>query len=291
MLRPPRGENRHPFSMQAMNKQMSERDNHIEVVKVRFKRGNRLVFWDLCCTFPRSQISVILGGSGSGKSTLLRMIGCLEKPDHGDIWIDGETEITCMPENQARNFRHRVGMMFQHGALLDSMTVYDNAALPLREHTDKSEAEIRREVHGVFEAVGLREVDRLLPGQLSGGMLKRAALARALIMAPEILLCDEPFSGLDPQTICLVENLLVNINRKFRVTMLITSHHIESTLRIANHVVVLTDGAAVEGTTNEIAASSDPRVQGFFAPSCNQPALHPTTAQIRREQPSAESPA
>lgn len=241
-------------------------DLHVEVRNLHYARGGRTIFDGLSCGFPRGRISVILGKSGAGKSTLLRMLGCLLRPDSGDIWVDGEVELTCMPEAQARRFRRHIGMMFQGGALLDSMSVFDNVALPLREHTQMSEASIASEVKKVFDAVDLDAVDRMLPGQLSGGMKKRAALARALIMAPHVLLCDEPFSGLDPQTVCVIEDLLVSVSRRLHQTMIVTSHHIESTLRMAHHVVVIDDhGGAVSGTPAELIASSDPLVRGFFS--------------------------
>jgi phospholipid/cholesterol/gamma-HCH transport system ATP-binding protein len=238
---------------------------HISVRHLRFARGTRPVFRDLSCEFPRGKISVVLGPSGSGKSTLLRMISCLLQPQEGEIWVDGEIELTCMPERQARQFRRRIGMMFQGGALLDSMTVYDNVALPLREHTSKGEEEVRAEVLQVFDAVGLHDVNDLLPGELSGGMIRRAALARALILAPQVLLCDEPFAGLDPATVRLVESLLVRMNRRLGVTMIIASHHIGSTFRIADHTVLLLDGTCISAPPSELRTSRDPRVVAFLA--------------------------
>jgi phospholipid/cholesterol/gamma-HCH transport system ATP-binding protein len=155
-------------------------------------------------------------------------------------------------------------MMFQGGALLNSVSVFDNVALPLREHTELGEAEIRAQVHTIFQAVDLEGVDELLPGQLSGGMTKRAALARALVLRPRLLLCDEPFSGLDPATVRRVEALLLGVNERFGATLILTSHHVESTLRIASHVVVLAEGRAVEGAPGEVRASAEPAVREFF---------------------------
>ena len=238
---------------------------HLELHNLRFKWGERTIFEDLSCAFPAGEISVVLGASGAGKSTLLRMIACLTKPDSGEIWLDGETELTCMPERQAKHFRRSIGMMFQGGALLDALPVFDNVALPLREHTNQSESQIAREVQAVFESVGLHEVDRLLPGELSGGMIRRAALARALILKPEILLCDEPFAGLDPSTIRLVESMLVEANRRLRITMIITSHNIPSTLRMAAWTILLTEGIALSGPPGELYKSSDSRLTRFFA--------------------------
>ena len=237
----------------------------VEISSLCFRRGSRAIFEGLSCRFPAGRISVVLGGSGSGKSTLLRLVASLERPESGEIRVGGELALSEGSAEALRRYRRSVGMMFQGGALLNSVSVFDNVALPLREHTKLAEAEIRAEVHRIFEAVDLAGVDELLPGQLSGGMTKRAALARALVLKPRLLLCDEPFSGLDPATVRRVEALLLAVNRRFGVTMILTSHHVESTLRIADHVVVLAEGAALEGAPQEIRASAEPVVREFFA--------------------------
>ncbi len=239
---------------------------HVDILFLRYGIGEKKVFDGLSCRLAEGKITVVLGASGCGKSTLLRMIGCLLKPQWGDIWV-GDQEITCMPEEQCVRFRRRIGMLFQGGALLDSMTVFDNVALPLREHTKTPEHEIADLVHEQFDAMGLTKVDQLLPGQLSGGMRKRVALARALILHPEILLCDEPFSGLDPVAVRLIEDLLIEVNKRVGITMVVTSHHMGSTVRMADQVVFLTDGAAVCGPTREIMRSRDPRILAFLEAS------------------------
>lgn len=238
-------------------------DSHVALVGVRMAFGDREVFRDLSCAFPRGKISVILGGSGSGKSTILRLIGGLVQPQAGQILVEGE-DITRLSERRLYDVRRKIGMMFQGGALLDSLTVFDNLAFPLREHTSMSEAEIADAVHAGLEAVGLSDADTLLPGQLSGGMLKRAALARAIIRKPVILLCDEPFSGLDPVSVKLIAALLVRLNRRLGVTMLVVSHHIVTTMRMADRVVLLLPHGKVEGTPAELSRSSDERVAGFL---------------------------
>lgn len=239
---------------------------HVDILNLRIEYDERMVFDGLSCRFPQGKITVILGASGGGKSTLLRTIACLQKPDWGDIWV-GDQEVTCMPESQCKRFRRRIGMMFQGGALLDSLSIFDNVSLPLHEHTAMSESEIADAVHRQFEAVGLSGVDHLLPGQLSGGMIKRAALARAMILEPEILLCDEPFSGLDPLAVRLIEGLIVETNRRTGVTTLLTSHHMSSTMRMADQVVFLVGAAAVCGPTSEIQQSIDPRIRSFLRAS------------------------
>jgi phospholipid/cholesterol/gamma-HCH transport system ATP-binding protein len=235
----------------------------VDVIGVRLAFGERRVFDGLTCHFPAGQLSCVLGASGCGKSTLLRLIASLLRPDYGDIRV-GDRELTRMSDSEIRQVRRRIGMMFQGGALLDSMTVFDNVALPLREHTRLPEPEIERRVHAQFEAVGLRGVDGLLPGHLSGGMVKRVALARAMIGEPDILLADEPFSGLDPLAVRMIEALLVETNARTGISMILTNHDIASTLRMADQVVFLVDGACTSGAPKEIRESIDPRVQAFL---------------------------
>jgi phospholipid/cholesterol/gamma-HCH transport system ATP-binding protein len=238
-------------------------DAHVEFDRVQMAFGEREVFRALSCRFPRGRISVILGGSGSGKSTILRLIGGLVRPQAGRIRVDGD-EITNRSETALYEVRRKLGMMFQGGALLDSLTVFDNVAFPLREHTTMSEREVAEAVHRSLAAVGLHDVDALLPGQLSGGMVKRAALARAIIRKPVILLCDEPFSGLDPVSVRMIEALLAALNEQLEVTMLIVSHHIASTMRLADWVTLLLPDGAVEGRPGELRRSTDPRVVAFL---------------------------
>ncbi len=240
---------------------------------VRMAFGSRVIFDDLTCRFPAGQISVILGGSGSGKSTLLRLIGGLLHPRAGHVRV-GDKELTTLAERGLYAVREQIGMMFQAGALLDSFSVYDNLAFPLREHTRLSEAEIRERVHAKLTAVGLSaDEDRLLPGQLSGGMLKRVALARAIIRDPQYLLCDEPFSGLDTISARRIENLLKDLNRSLGVTMIVISHDVPSTLRMADHVLVLVRKAAVQGTPSELRASKDPLVANLISADVDEAVL------------------
>jgi len=238
-------------------------DAHIVFDQVRMAFGTRVVFKSLSCTFPQGKITVILGGSGSGKSTVLRLIGGLVHPQGGRILVAGE-DVTRLSERELFAVRQKLGMMFQGGALLDSLTVYDNLAFPLREHTRLGEAEIAEVVHDCLDAVGLSDVDRLLPGQLSGGMTKRVALARAIIRNPVILLCDEPFSGLDPISGRRIEGLLSSINDRYRMTMVVVSHHVASTMRMAEHVLALLPDGAFQGTPRELQDSADPRIVSFL---------------------------
>ncbi len=236
---------------------------HVQLSGVGLAFGRRRVFDDLTCGFPRGRISVVMGGSGSGKSTILRLIGGLHAPDRGSIRVADE-EIVGLGTIGLSKMRRRLGMLFQNGALLDSMSIFDNVALPLREHSDLAEEAIRERVHERLEAVGLSDIDDLLPGELSGGMLRRAAFARAIVMEPEIVLCDEPFSGLDPPNVSRIEALLVDLNRNLGLTLIVTSHHMATSLRMAHQLVLLQERGCVIGRPAELAASHDSSIADFI---------------------------
>ena len=242
---------------------MADPDNHLRLESVTMAFGDRPVFENLSCAFARGDISVILGGSGSGKSTILRLIGGLIHPLAGTIYVDGE-DITQLRERQMATVRRKLGMLFQGGALLDSLTVFENLALPLHEHSDLNHAEISDAVHDRLRAVGLKDADTLLPNQLSGGMRKRVALARAIIRDPMILLCDEPFSGLDPISTRQIEDLLVEINEERNITIVVVSHHVDTTMRMAGRIMILLPDTVAVGTRDELRRHSDPRVQAFL---------------------------
>jgi phospholipid/cholesterol/gamma-HCH transport system ATP-binding protein len=247
----------------ALERSLAE-DFHIAFDGVRLTLGRREVFRGLTCGCLRGKITVVLGGSGAGKSTMLRLIGGLERPDAGSVRVAGE-EVNLLPERQLFRVRERIGMLFQGGALLDSMTVFDNVALPLREHTRRSEDEIRERVDESLLAVGLPDVAELFPRHLSGGMSRRAALARSVVMNPEIVLCDEPFSGLDPLNVRRIEALLVDLSRRSGLTLVVTSHHLASSLRMADRIVFLVDGRAVSGSPAELLNNPDHRIVDFLA--------------------------
>jgi phospholipid/cholesterol/gamma-HCH transport system ATP-binding protein len=231
--------------------------------RVHMNFGDRKVFNSLTCGFPYGKISVILGGSGSGKTTILRLIGGLVHPVSGSVIVDGQN-ITRLSWRNLNVARRKLGMMFQGGALLDSYTVFDNVALPLREQRGRDRQEIAGEVHAILKAVDVADADDLLPGQLSGGMLRRVALARAIIRKPDVLLCDEPFSGLDPISIRRMESLLIEINRQFGMTMIVVSHDIHSTLRMADHVLLVLGGRVLQGTPDQMRHSDDAEAAEFF---------------------------
>jgi phospholipid/cholesterol/gamma-HCH transport system ATP-binding protein len=237
----------------------------LEFDDVRMAFGERLVFDRLSFRFPAGRISIILGGSGSGKSTALRLVGGLVQPVSGRIIVDGD-DVTRLSERQLYRVRSKLGMLFQGGALLDSLTVFDNVAFPLRQRSRLPAQEVERRVRESLDAVGLVDADTLLPSQLSGGMVKRAALARAIVTRPVILLCDEPFSGLDPVSARRIEALLSAINHRFAMTVIVVSHDIPSTMRMAANILLLLPGGAVEGTPAALQASDDPRVDAFLNP-------------------------
>jgi phospholipid/cholesterol/gamma-HCH transport system ATP-binding protein len=258
-------------------------DFQVTLDGVYLKLGDRQVFRGLSCGFRRGRISVVLGGSGGGKSTMLRLIGGLLRPDQGSVRV-GDRDVAHLSSRELFHERRRIGMLFQGGALLDSMTLFDNVALPLREHSKLSEREVAETVARRLESVGLPGTEDLYPRQLSGGMLRRAALARAIVRDPEIVLCDEPFSGLDPVNVRRIESLLVDLNRRLGITMIVTSHHIGSTLRMADRIVYLEGGTAVSGSPESI--GSDPRVAEFLAAERDD---YSAPAPVRAARPGARA--
>src|SRR5262245_51204131 len=211
-------------------------DPDVALRHVRHAFGRRIIFDDLSCEVPHGELTVVVGGSGSGKSTLLRLVGGLIRPRSGEVLVEGR-DITRLRESQLAEVRLALGMLFQNGALLDSLSVFDNVSFPLREHTDLDEAAIAEAVHDSLAKTGLADVDDLLPPELSGGMRKRVALARAIVRRPRVLLCDEPFSGLDPISALRIEKLLMSLNRDVGLTLLVVSHDAASTLRMADRVL------------------------------------------------------
>jgi phospholipid/cholesterol/gamma-HCH transport system ATP-binding protein len=207
---------------------------------------------------------VILGGSGSGKSTLLRLMIANVKPDGGDIIALGKS-ICNMAPAELEEYRKSVGVLFQSGALYNSMTVADNVALPLREHTQLPEETIEIMVKIKLELVGLREHAEKRPSELSGGMKKRAGLARALSLDPKILFYDEPSAGLDPVTSAEIDQLIINLNKQLGVTSVVVTHEMDSAFRIADRMVLLDRGKfIISGTPQEMRDSKDPLVYQFI---------------------------
>ncbi len=238
--------------------------NAIEVQDVSKKFDGRVVLDAIRLDVIEGETLVILGGSGSGKSTLLRlMIGNL-RCDSGDILVHQTKSLAAMSEAEIDEYRKSIGVLFQSGALFNSMSVADNVALPLREHTDLPEETIEIMVKIKLELVGLREHADKMPAMLSGGMKKRAGLARAIALDPRILFYDEPSAGLDPVTSAEIDQLIIDLNRKLGVTSVVVTHEMDSAFRIANRMVLLDRGKFVAaGTATEMRDSADPLVHQF----------------------------
>jgi len=236
----------------------------IEVVDLVRKFGDRAVIDDISFNVHRGETLVIMGGSGCGKSTLLRhMIGSM-KPTSGSVKIFGE-EIAAMNEREIGRVRQRFGMLFQSGALLASLTVGENVALPLFQHTDKSADEIEVIVKQKLEMMGLTGFEDLKPAEISGGMKKRVGLARALALDPELLFSDEPTSGLDPIMTAVVDQLTLKLARGSHMTAVVVSHDMTSAFRIATRMIMLGHGRIVaQGTPEEIRTSTNPEVHQFI---------------------------
>jgi phospholipid/cholesterol/gamma-HCH transport system ATP-binding protein len=225
----------------------------------------RLILNHVNLDFPTGETMVILGGSGTGKSTLLRYIMRLENhPTSGRILIRNE-DIFAMSEERFNQFRRKIGMLFQGAALFNSMTIEENVALPLRELTQLEESTIRIMARIKLDLVGLSGVENYMPSQLSGGMKKRAGLARALAMDPEILLFDEPSAGLDPITAAGIDSLILKLKTAFRITIIVVTHELASAFMIADRITVMDRGEVIAtGTPDEIRRCKQPRVVQFL---------------------------
>ncbi len=238
--------------------------NSIEVHNVTKAFGGRTVLDSIRLDVIEGETLVILGGSGSGKSTLLRLMIGNEKCDGGEIIVHQNKALTAMNQDELDEYRKSIGVLFQSGALFNSMSVFDNVALPLREHTDLAEETIQIMVKIKLELVDLREHADKMPAMLSGGMKKRAGLARAIALDPRILFYDEPSAGLDPVTSAEIDQLIIDLNRKLGVTSVVVTHEMDSAFRIADRMVLLDQGKFIaSGTAAEMRDSTDPLVHQF----------------------------
>ena len=242
-----------------------ETKNIIEIKNLVKTFDGRPVLDGLDLEIPEGKITVIMGGSGCGKSTLLRHLIGLLVPTEGSILIDGEN-IVGMSENEMNKVRRKFGMLFQGSALFNSLTVEENVALPLREHTGLSDSIIRIIVKVKLELVGLTGFEHFRPHQISGGMKKRVALARAIALDPKIVFYDEPGAGLDPITAAMIDQLILDLSRKLRITSVVVSHEMKSAFRIADKIIILRKGKVLEmGTGTEIQNSKNSYVRQFIS--------------------------
>jgi phospholipid/cholesterol/gamma-HCH transport system ATP-binding protein len=237
----------------------------IQLKDIHKSFGDHVVLKGLNLEIPKGKVTVILGSSGCGKSILMKHMIGLIKPDRGHVVVDN-VDLHQLSETELNSFRRKFGMLFQSAALFDSMTVEDNVAFPLREHLSLSSEAIRRRVKDCLGLVGLKDVEGKMPSELSGGMRKRVGLARAIALEPEIILYDEPTTGLDPLMTDTINRLIIHTQEKLSVTSVVISHDIESTFAVADKVAMLYEGGIVaEGTPEDLRRSSHPFVQQFLS--------------------------
>ena len=237
------------------------------LVRIRdlcFRRSERVIFDHIDLSMPRGKITAIMGPSGCGKTTLLRMIGGQLKPLSGSVQVDGQ-EVAALSRGALMSLRHRMGMLFQSGALLTDLSVFENVAFPLREHTRLPEPMVRDLVLMKLEAVGLRGARDLMPSELSGGMARRVALARAIALDPMIILYDEPFTGQDPISMGILLRLIEQMNEALGTTSVIVSHDVRETASISDYIYVLSGGKIIgEGTPDQLDVSDSEGVRQFM---------------------------
>lgn len=236
----------------------------IRIENLSFSRGDRKIFDDLSLEIPVGKVTAIMGPSGTGKTTLLKLIAGQLKPDSGKIFVTGK-DVNRLSRSKLYDLRSKMGMLFQSGALLTDLTVFDNVAFPIREHTSLSEELIKPLVLMKLEAVGLRGAKNLLPAELSGGMSRRVALARAITLDPEMIFYDEPFVGQDPITMGVLVDLIKKLNASLNLTSVVVSHDVDEVLSIADYACVLSEGKIVaQGTADSLLSSDSAYVKQFL---------------------------
>ncbi|QHE77577.1 ABC transporter ATP-binding protein [Hydrogenophaga sp. PBL-H3] len=235
----------------------------VELRNLTFGYGERAILDNVTLTVPRGKVTALMGASGGGKTTVLRLIGGQIRAQKGQTLFDGQ-DITTMRAEALYAARRRMGMLFQFGALFTDMSVFDNVAFPLHEHTTLPQALVRDIVLMKLNAVGLRGARDLMPSELSGGMARRVALARAIALDPELVMYDEPFAGLDPISLGTAARLIRQLNDAMGLTSIVVSHDLDETFHIADQVIVLANGRiAAQGTPDEVRHSEDPLVKQF----------------------------
>jgi phospholipid/cholesterol/gamma-HCH transport system ATP-binding protein len=239
-------------------------DKLISIENLSFGYGKKLLHKDINMQFNRGKVSAIMGGSGCGKTTILRLIGGQLTPNSGKVVVDGNI-VHEQDRNGIYHLRRKMGMLFQHGALFTDLSVYENVAFPMREHTDLPENIIRDLVLLKLNAVGLRGAHNKMPAELSGGMARRVALARAVALDPDIIMYDEPFAGLDPISMAVICDLIRSLNDALGATSIIVTHDVAETFSFADYIYFLADGTvAAEGSPKQLMASKLPFVRQFI---------------------------
>ncbi len=245
-----------PFSITAV-------PNLVEIRDLQFSYGGRTILSGLNMDFPRGKVVAVMGGSGSGKTTILRLIGGQITPQHGHVAVDGQI-VHGLDTDGLYALRRKMGMLFQHGALFTDLSVFENVAFPLREHSQLPESMLHDLVLMKLNAVGLRNAAKLKPSEISGGMARRVALARAVALDPQLIMYDEPFAGLDPISMGVTATLIRNLNNALGSTSILVSHDVHETFVIADYVYFLSQGKIVaQGTPKEMLESTDPYVKQF----------------------------
>lgn len=243
---------------------MTDGGNIIEVKDLTFRRGRRKIFNRISMVIPRGKIIAVMGPSGTGKTTLLKLIGGQLAPEHGHILFNGKN-VHEQSRHDLFELRKSMGMLFQSGALFTNLSVYDNVAFPLREHTNLSEALIRTLVLMKLQTVGLRNARFFMPNELSGGMARRVAFARAIALDPEVIMYDEPLTGLDPISMAMLLRLMKKINETLGLTSIIVSHDVKEVAGIADYIYVLSEGKVIgEGDGQTMLKSNNPEVKQFM---------------------------
>jgi phospholipid/cholesterol/gamma-HCH transport system ATP-binding protein len=262
---------------------MSTPSHMVELRDVHMQFEQKNVLEGVSLDVEPQERLVIMGQSGSGKSTILRLILGILRPDAGSIYFK-QFEVNRLKRRKLQQVRQRIGMVYQYSALLSSLSVRDNVALPLQELTDKSTDEINKIVDEKLELVGMKDASDLLPDELSGGMRKRVALARGLVMEPELILLDEPSAGLDPVIASVVDELIIGLTEKTKATSIIVTHEMDSAFRIATRMAMLYEGKIIEeGDPKEFKQSKNPVVAQFLSGSTEGPILEGTLDAIRKK--------
>lgn len=243
----------------------------IDIRKVAFAYGDRPILKDISLSIPKGKLIAIMGGSGCGKTTLLRLLSGQQKPQQGEVIVNGQ-HVETMDTPQLYQYRKSMGMLFQFGALFTDLNVFDNIAFPLRENTNLPEEIIRDLVMMKLSAVGLRGTQDMKTSELSGGMSRRVALARAMALDPDLMLYDEPFTGLDPISLGVIAHLIKKLNDALGTTAIMVTHDIHHSLELADHVYFMARGAIIaSGTPQEVLKSRDPWVQQFVKGAADGP--------------------